>query len=145
MTTAVWIIVAIAFLGVLAFRALYRSHQAWMERQTPVGAWIAATTTGKVTLVFEGGPHEGLYKQLIEGEGTPVREFGHWAQHKSTLQMLMMASDIPSNQRIGVDTAYKLLFLTPKKIAIHGPDRPGINYTKAPDGTVLDFGEPAAE
>ena len=143
MPLALWIIVAVLVLGIIAFRALYRSHQLWLERQTPLGAWTAPTSEGTVTLVFEGGPHEGLYKQLVEGEGRGIREFGHWSQHKSSLQMLVMASEIPSNPRIGVNGVYRLLFLTPRKIAIHGLDRPGINYVKVPEGRTFDFGDPA--
>src|SRR5260221_13218750 len=104
MSPTFWIILAApTFAALLLIRALVRNHQAWLARQTPVGAWRVSTATGAITLVFEGGPHEGLYKQITEAANGPVREFGHWSQNKSSLSMLIMASDIPSNPRIGVD------------------------------------------
>jgi hypothetical protein len=144
MATGAWIIVGLAALWTVVFPFLYRNHQAWLERQSPLGAWIASISGRKITLIFEGGPHEGLYKQLTEENGQRIREFGHWCQHKNKLEMLIMASDIPSNPRFGRNAIYKILFLRARKIAIIGPDRPNISYIKAPEGTILDFGEPPA-
>jgi hypothetical protein len=144
MNPSMWIILAVIALAVLAFRAFARSHQAWLERQTPLGAWTASTPDGAVTLVFEGGPHEGPYKQVIERDGQRIREFGHWAQQQRRLQLLIMASDVPNNPRLGIDTTYEVRFVAPDRITIAGPDRPGIEYSRAPAGTVLDFDEPAA-
>ena len=144
MTTALWIIIALIVIAVIAVCVLVRSHLAWLRQQTPLGAWTASTPDGAITLIFEGGPHEGLYRQLTERDGQRNREFGHWTQQMRRLQMIMMASDDSSNERIGVDTTYELRFVAPEKISITGQDRPGIEFAKAPAGTALDFGEPAA-
>ena len=146
MTKALWIILAVIVISVITYRllrrAMIRSHLAWLEQQTPLGAWIASTPEGAITLVFEGEPHGGLYKQLIERNGQRIREFGHWTQHMRRLQMIMMGSDVPNNERIGVDRTYEVRFVAPEKISITGPDRPGVEFSKAPAATVLDFGEP---
>src|SRR5436853_2731100 len=125
-----WIIIAVVTIAVgVGLRAVYRNHQAWQARQSPVGAWTASTPDGDVTLVFEGGPHEGLYKQLTVSDGASIREFGHWSQNKTVLQMLIMASDIPNNPRVGVDAAYKFLVLTRTQISINGPERRYLRFT----------------
>ena len=144
MSVTGWIIAIVAVAVAVGFRALYRSHQAWQARQSPIGAWAASTPDGEVTLIFEGGPHEGLYKQITATAEKPIREFGHWAQNKTVLQMLIMASDIPNNPRVGVNALYKFLMLTPTQISINGPERRFLRFTKAPHGTAIDFGSPAA-
>jgi hypothetical protein len=55
MTTAMWIILAVIVICVIAFRAFVRWHQRWLEQQTPLGAWTTSTPEGAITLVRAAG------------------------------------------------------------------------------------------
>ncbi|HEX5244508.1 MAG TPA: hypothetical protein VFW23_14695 [Tepidisphaeraceae bacterium] len=139
MTGAVlWAILVL--IAAIVLCALLFHFQNWLEKTTPVGAWKAKTEAEEITLIFEGGPHEGLYKQLIESSDSRIREFGHWSQKKRSLYLLILASDIPRNPRVGVNTRYKFLVLTQGRISINGPERRHVRFKKAPPDTTLDFG-----
>jgi len=137
--------VATLVLGVIL---LARNHMRWVARQTPAGVWQGLDGQLKITLQFDGGPHEGIYKQLIESDGKQIREFGYWSAQVRELRMIIMASDdVRNHPRFGQDTAYTILYIGPTRIKIDGPDRSEITYERAPEGTKLDFDknvEPAA-
>lgn len=135
-----------AALLITAMFAFVSAYDRWLDRQSPVGVWIARTPSAKVRLQFEGGPHEGLYKQLTEsGDGTPTREFGCWAVERETLRMLILATDVRGHPRFGTDTVYRLtylsLFIKPMpRIQIDGPDRHKMTFRRAKAGVVVDIG-----
>ena len=134
-----------AVLLVGAMFALVSVYDRWLDLQSPVGMWIARTTSGNVKLQFEGGPRDGLYKQLTESGDAPSREFGHWAAEGETLRMLILASDVKAHPRFGVDTPYRLtylsLFIKPiPRIQIDGPDRAKLVYRRARPDATLDLG-----
>jgi hypothetical protein len=134
------IIVAVALAGiVVAVILLARNHRKWLDAQNPSGVWQATDDTAKVTLQFNGGPHEGTYKQLIESGEKRTKEFGHWSARANDLKMLIMATDIKNHPRFGQDTSYRISYVGPTRIKIEGPDREGVVYEKAPDGSKLDF------
>jgi len=128
----IWIVVLLA-----------RNHRRWLERQTPTGIWQHIAGDSKTTLQFEGGPREGIYKQLTESDGKKIREFGHWASLANNLQMIIMGTDVKNHPRFGVDTVYNLLYVGPTSLKITGPDRPGVTYKKALESSKLEFDEHA--
>ena len=135
------LIIAGAFLVALIGAAvlLARNHKQWLERQTPAGVWQATDGQTKITLQFEGGPREGTYKQLMESDGKEIREFGHWAATANVLKMMIMATDVQSHPRFGIDTEYHISYVGPTNIKIDGPDRAGIVYAKASVGNDVKF------
>jgi hypothetical protein len=108
-------------------------------QQSPVGVWVASLDTGTVTIQFDGGPNEGIYKQLTETEDGADREFGSWAAHLNKLELLIMATDQKGHPRFGQNTEYGLRYVGPTSIVISGPDRPDIRYERAPEGTTVDI------
>lgn len=133
-----WIAVIAAAL-ILLYVLFVRWHCKWLEQQTPVGSWTATDGTASIKLVFEGGPSEGIYKQIIESGGKTIREFGHWALQLNALKMLIMATDVHPHARFGIDTTYQIKYVGPDSIRIEGPDRPNLIFTRAEDMTI-DFG-----
>ena len=66
----------------------------WTARQSLLGTWVAALPDGShVTLQFEGGPKDGIYKQLVRRDGAESREFGHWTIKILELRLIIMATD----------------------------------------------------
>jgi hypothetical protein len=128
---------SVALIGAIILLA--RSHKRWLERQTPAGLWQAADGQARITLLFEGGPREGVYKQLIESDGKRIREFGHWSASGHDLKMIIMATDIKSHPRFGQDTPYGISYIGPTRIKIEGPERSAITYERAPAGLQLEF------
>jgi hypothetical protein len=128
----------IAFL-IVAYIWFVRWHVRWLAQQSPVGVWVASLDTGTVTIQFDGGPREGLYKQLTETEDGADREFGSWATHLNTLELLILASDQKGHPRFGQSTKYELKYVGPKSILIFGPDRPYLRYERAAEGTTVDI------
>ena len=136
MATTIAIVAAIL---VALFILSIRWHQKWLARQTPAGSWTAIDGSASVTLVFEGGPSEGIYKQVVESEGKTIREFGHWATHLNTLNLLIMATDVPQHSRFGMDTPYQIYYVGPDSIRIDGPDRPNLLFTRAAEEITINF------
>ncbi len=137
--TFVYIALGIIGFLVIAFILFVRWHVRWLAQQSPVGVWVASLDTGTVTIQFDGGPSEGLYKQLTETEDGADREFGSWAAHLNTLELLILASDQKGHPRFGQTTQYALRYVGPTSILISGPDRPDITYERAPEGTTVDI------
>ncbi|MFT5091563.1 MAG: hypothetical protein ACI93T_000376, partial [Porticoccaceae bacterium] len=75
MTIGTWIAVIAAALVAL-FVLFVRWHRNWLAQQTPTGSWTSRDGSTSIMLVFDGGPHEGTYKQEVDSEGDTVREFG---------------------------------------------------------------------
>lgn len=139
-----WIGLGVALL-IGAIFALVRAFDGWLDRQSPVGVWIARLPSGKVMLQFEGGPREGLYKQLTDSNDTLCREFGHWVVERETLRMLILATDVKDHPRFGTDMVYRLTYLSffskpVRRIQIDGPDRQKFVYRRAKPGVVVDIG-----
>ncbi len=132
MTVGMWIIVIIALLVAL-FMLFVRWHGNWLARQTPAGSWTSTDGSASIKLVFEGGPSEGTYKQVVDSNGDTVREFGHWAANFNTFNMLILATDVPEHSRFGVDTRYHVSYVGPDSIRIEGPDRPNLVFSRAED------------
>ena len=109
--------------------------------KSPVGVWQATDGDASIILEFERGPWEGTYKQIVENGGKSIREFGSWAAYTSGVQMLIMATDIPSHPRFGINTEYNIDYLDSNRIRINGPDRANLLFTRAPDGLRIDFDE----
>ncbi len=129
----------------VAMVLLVKAVDRWLERQSPVGVGIAQTDSGKVKLQFEGGPREGLYKQLTESGDTQSREFGHWMVEGETLRIIILATDVRDHPRFGTDVVYQLTYLSllrkpMPRIQIDGPDRPKIVYGRAKEGVTVDIG-----
>jgi hypothetical protein len=129
---------AIAFL-IIVFILFMRWHVRWLAQQSPVGVWVTSIDTGTITIQFDGGPSEGLYKQLTETEDRANREFGSWTTHLNTLELLIMASDQKGHPRFGQTTKYELKYVGPTSILISGPDRPDVRYERAAEGTTVDI------
>jgi hypothetical protein len=127
----------VALIGAIVLLA--RNHRQWLARQTPAGVWQGKDGQTKITLQFEGGPSEGTYKQLTESDGKRIREFGHWSASARDLKMIIMATDVKSHPRFGQDTGYSISYIGPTRIKIDGPDRSGIIYERAPEGSRLHF------
>ncbi len=116
-------------------------HQRWLDKQSPLGVWVAEVKGTKVTLQFEGGPHEGTYKQLLESPDGAQREFGHWSALRTKLQMLIMASERKDHPRFGRDSHYTIRYVRPDAIVIDGPDLPSVTFEQAPEEATLEFEE----
>lgn len=137
--TFVYIALSVIAFLIVVFTVFVLWHVRWLAQQSPVGVWVASLDTGTVTIQFDGGPSEGLYKQLTETEDGADREFGSWATHLNTLELLIMASDQEGHPRFGQSTKYELKYVGPTSILISGPDRPGIRYERAAEGTTVDI------
>ena len=141
------IIACVVIVLIIAVKLFIRSHVNWLAKQTPVGVWTTQYEGSTITLQFELGPNkegvqEGLYQQMEKTQnGKETREFGHWFAHMNDLRMLIMGSQINNHPRFGLDTTYVVRYVGPDSISINGPDRPDLIYTRAPEGTVLDFGK----
>ncbi|MGE3313721.1 MAG: hypothetical protein AB7O26_01310 [Planctomycetaceae bacterium] len=98
--------------------------------ETPVGRWRGIAGDNVVLVEFESGPIEGLYKQIVERNGQTVREFGHWFTEGGSLQLLIMASDVRSHPRFGIDTKYEIEYLDVDHIRINGPDRENLELVR---------------
>ena len=127
----VLLLVAVVFLA--------RNHRNWLESQTPAGIWQGKDGQAKIILHFEGGPREGTYKHLIESDGQHAREFGHWSASANDLKMLIMATDVQSHPRFGIDTGYDISYVGPTSIKITGPERAGIVCEKSTSEVELKF------
>ena len=130
-STALTVILAILVLVAVLVLLAVRSHLAWRAKQTVAGVWEGSTPEGRITLRFEGGPHEGSYEQVAERGGASVRESGHWQHSSGKLQLLIQASDEKDNPEFGVSTPHVVRFLAPGQIGIEGPRRPATVYTRA--------------
>lgn len=135
------VIAALVVAAWFALRRFAESHRRWLEKQSPVGVWTSTMDGSTVLLQFDGGPREGLYSQVTQTAGGPVKEFGHWFSHGNLLRLIITASDIKGHERFGVDTEYELRYTAPDRIRIFGPDRPGIEYNRASEGQRIDFGK----
>jgi hypothetical protein len=115
---------------VLIFGA--RSHRRWLAHQTPAGVWQGMhPERGAVLIAFDGGPHEGVYRELITLGDCQSREMGHWATNGNELRLLIMATDVSNHPRFGVDTVYQIRYTGPQRICVDGPDRPSLVLDKA--------------
>ena len=125
MTIGTWIVVIVA--GLVALFILFvRWHRNWLAHQTPAGSWTSTDGSAFIKLVFDGGPSEGTYRQVVELDGETIREFGHWVVEFNTLNMLIMATDVSEHSRFGIDTSYLINYVSPDSIRIDGPDRPDL-------------------
>jgi hypothetical protein len=136
-------ILLLVVIAVLVLAA--RSYSRWLARQTPAGVWMGRGADGATVLVaFDGGPWEGVYRELRVQEGTSVRELGHWAVSGGRLHLMIMATDVPDHPRFGQDTIYRIGYKGTQQIAVNGPDRPGLELERAPPGTEVPI-EPFTE
>jgi hypothetical protein len=140
MKTAMVISVIVIVLVIIVVRALSSNHSEWLDQQSPVGNWVSVINGAKTIIQFEGGPKEGVYKQLVQHDGVKIKELGHWHSNRSELRMLIMATDVKSHPRFGQDTFYTIRYPDTDKIFIEGPDRNSA-YEKTSE-TVL-FDEPS--
>lgn len=138
--SAFWIAIALVSAVVIGLFLFVRSHRRWLLVQSPVGVWVTSQDSRQITLSFEGGSNEGTYKQLSEFQGVAEREFGSWSSSLSRLGMLILATDQKDHPRFGVDSTYTIRYVGPHRIAIDGPDRPGLIFRRAPASTLLDIG-----
>lgn len=144
MKTALIVIASVLALGIVGFVLLVRSHRAWLARQTPAGRWRGETPEGPITLEFEGGPAEGTYRQMLERNGTNVRESGRWLHAPGRLQLLVTATDEPAHPELGVSTSHVVRYLGPDQIGIEGPHRGRVVYTRVPASERLAMQSSAA-
>lgn len=107
--------------------------------QSPVGSWQATDGSAAIKMVFEGGPLEGLYKQLVESGGETVREFGSWLVSIDAINLLIMATDVPEHPRFGVDTRYAIEYIDRDTIRLDGPDRPSLLLKRSAEDIEIDF------
>jgi hypothetical protein len=113
-----------------------RSHKRWLANQSPAGVWNGIDNDGgSILLAFDGGPHQGAYRQTTTHNDVQVREVGHWTASGNELRFLIMATDVPNHPRFGLDTVYHLSYSGPKQIVIDGPGRLNLKLEKAPEGT----------
>lgn len=123
-------------LAVVGLALAIRSHRKWLAQQSPAGVWQGADEAGVPVLVaFDGGPDEGVYRELRGQPGSHTRELGHWSASGSQLRLLILATDTPDHPRFGVDTPYQLSYTGPTQITINGPDRQHVKLDQAPAGT----------
>lgn len=123
-------------LGLIVVVLAARSHRRWLAKQSPAGVWQGAHPEhGTVLVAFDGGPHEGTYRELRTLGDASTREVGHWAAQGNQLHLLIMATDVPEHPRFGTDTLYRLTYTGPRQISLDGPDRPNLKLDKAPAGT----------
>jgi hypothetical protein len=111
MQTALIVIAVVLAVIVLAFVLMVRSHRAWLAKQTPAGVWRGDLPDGHLTLEFEGGPAEGLYKQMAVTAGVTSREHGHWQHSSGRLQLLIMASDEKAHPGFGINTVNTIRYV----------------------------------
>jgi hypothetical protein len=142
MQTALIVIAVVLAVIVLAFVLMVRSHRAWLAKQTPAGVWRGDLPDGHLTLEFEGGPAEGLYKQMAVTAGVTSREHGHWQHSSGRLQLLIMASDEKAHPGFGINTVNTIRYVGPDEIGIEGPHRPRLVYKRMPAGVHVEM-EPA--
>jgi hypothetical protein len=139
MQTALIVIAVVLAVIVLAFVLMVRSHRAWLAKQTPAGVWRGDLPDGHLTLEFEGGPAEGIYKQTAVTAGVTSREHGHWAHSSGRLQLLIMASDDTGNPGLGISTVNTIRYVGPDEIGIEGPHRPRLVYKRLPAGVQVEI------
>lgn len=101
-----------------------KKHLEWLEKQTPVGAWKCVQAETTILLQFEGGPHEGIYRQVTQTAEKKTREFGHWSVYLNQLSLLIMAMEEKNQTEFGVDRQYEIRYVGPQSIKISGPNRP---------------------
>jgi hypothetical protein len=140
MQTALIVISAVLAVIIVAFLLMVRSHRAWLGKQTPAGAWRGDLPNGHLTLEFEGGPGEGIYKQIAVKEGVTVREHGHWQHASGRLQLLIMATDQTGHPGLGISTVNTIRYVGPDEIGIEGPHRPRLIYKRVPAGVPVESG-----
>lgn len=137
MKIAAIICVAVIILVIIVVRILSNKHSEWLDQQSPVGSWVSVNNGAKTVIQFEGGPKEGIYKQLVEHDGVKIKELGHWHSNRSELRMLIMATDVKSHPRFGQDTVYTIRYPDTNKIFIEGPDH-NSRYEKSAETIVFD-------
>jgi hypothetical protein len=98
------VIAALVVAAWFALRRFAESHRRWLEKQSPVGVWTSTVDGSTVLLQFNDGPREGLYSQVTQTAGGPVREWGHWCSHGHLLRLIIIANDIKGHERFGIDT-----------------------------------------
>jgi hypothetical protein len=142
-----WIIVATLVAFALVVYWLKRRAD-WADAQTPIGVWIRNRQGRETVIAFDGGPREGLYRQIRNYGQTTEREFGHWAVSEDALHLLIMASDVKDHPRFGQNTKYTLIYTKPdssgnaRRILLNGPGRKNLFFVRAPLGVVVDFNAP---
>ena len=113
-----------------------RNHRRWLAGQSPAGVWQGSQPDhGAVLIAFDGGPHEGVYRELRTSGELSTRELGHWSVQGNQLHLLIMATDVPGHPRLGADTLYQIKYTGPQELTVDGPDRQALKLTKAPPGT----------
>ena len=120
---------------------LQKKHLEWLEKQTPVGTWKCVQGETTVILQFEGGPREGIYKQVVQTGQEQVKEFGHWNAQLNELRLIIMATDAKEHPRFGVDTEYQIRYVGPQSIKISGPDRADLVFNRTDETLAEDSGE----
>jgi hypothetical protein len=140
-----WIVLAgVVALALIMFWLKRRAD--WSDAQTPVGTWVRTRAGGATVISFEGGPHEGLYRQIRKYGGVTEREFGHWKVAEDALHLLIMATDVKDHPSFGKDVEYQLIYTRKGadgkagRILIHGPGRKNLFFVRAEPGVVVDFG-----
>lgn len=138
-------VLAVGAIGIVASFTAGLRVQLQSRARSPVGVWVARVGASRVTLEINGGPHEGLYKQVITGSD-PVaaveeREIGRWTARGGILRLITMATDRPRHPRVGIEALYQLGYgqvegretltlrgppRTPREV---GPDAPAANLT----------------
>ncbi len=144
MRTALVVFSVVLAVVVVAFVLMVRSHRAWLAKQTPAGVWRGDLPEGHLTLEFEGGPSEGLYKQVAVKDGVTVREHGHWQYSSGQLQLLILATDETEHPGLGVSTVNTIRYVGPDEIGIEGLHRTRLVYKRVPVGVHVQM-EPAGE
>lgn len=141
-------IIVLITIGIIVILTILfvRWHLKWLDKQSPLGVWTAEYKGSHITIQFEKDPSpdekEGVYKQITKrGENEELKEFGHWWSHRQVLRMLILACEIPNHPRFGQDTIYSISYTGDNEIRIDGPDRPHLVFTKAPEGTTVEFPE----
>lgn len=123
-------------LAVIGLVLAAHSHRRWVMAQSPAGVWKGIGTDGtSIVMAFDGGPREGVYRELRARDAVSMREMGHWAVSGNELRLLIMATDVPDHPRFGQDTLYRISYTGPEEILLDGPDRPSLTLQKAPPGT----------
>jgi hypothetical protein len=126
----------ILVIALVAVALAVRSHRRWLAAQNPAGVWQGTTPDGgSVLLSFDGGPHEGVYRELRVHNGVEAREFGHWTASGNDLRLIIMATDTPNHPRFGQDTLFHITYTGPEQITLNGPDRAAMKLDRAAPGT----------
>ena len=121
---------------------MMQSHLRWLEQQTPIGTWKCIQDGTTIFIQFEGEPHEGTYKQVMDTGSEQIREFGHWKVSLNELSIMIMATDIKEHPRFGVDTQYTIRYVGPQSIKITGPDRADLVFNRSEEPLPADFDTP---